>query len=95
MVACSVLLKSLCRKTVSQNGCVPWVKHGIKQPKLAKWSFVMQGMQLKDLVMKLRRFHCEFQTVEVKAAKGGWIAVSFSSRGTAQQVAALHKCAIA
>ena len=31
----------------------------------------MQGMQLKDLVMKLRQFHCEFQTVEVKAAKGG------------------------
>ena len=55
----------------------------------------MQGMQFKDLVMKLRRFHCEFQTVEVKAAKGRWIAVSFSSRGAAQQVAALHKCAIA
>ena len=31
----------------------------------------MQEMQLKDLIMKLRRFHCEFQTVEVKAAKGG------------------------
>ena len=23
----------------------------------------MQEMQLKDLVMKFRRFHCEFQTV--------------------------------
>ena len=55
----------------------------------------MQGMQLKDLVMKLKQFHCEFQTVEVKAAKGRWIAVPFSSRGAAQQVAALHKCAIA
>ena len=26
----------------------------------------MQETQLKDLVMKLRKFHCEFQTVEVK-----------------------------
>ena len=31
----------------------------------------MQETQLKDLVMKLRKFHYEFQTVEVKAAKGG------------------------
>ena len=31
----------------------------------------MQEMQLSDLVMKLKQFHCEFQTVEVKAARGG------------------------
>ena len=31
----------------------------------------MQETQLKDLVMKLKQLHCEFQTVEVKSAKIG------------------------
>ncbi len=31
----------------------------------------MQEMQLKELVMKLKKFHCEFQTVEVKKAQSG------------------------
>ena len=31
----------------------------------------MQETQLKDLVMKLKQLHREFQTVEVKSAKSG------------------------
>ena len=31
----------------------------------------MQEMQLRDLILKLRQLHCEFQTVEVKSARNG------------------------
>ena len=31
----------------------------------------MQEMQLKDIALKLKKFHCEFQTVEVKSASEG------------------------
>jgi len=28
----------------------------------------MQEIQLKDIALKLKKFHCEFQTIEVKSA---------------------------